>query len=226
MVMYYSEHSRYYVSVDCIIFGFEDNELRILIGKRNMDPGRGMDTLYGGFVGERESIDEAAMRTLYELTGLEGLYMRQVGAFGRVDRDPGARVVTVAYYALIKTSDYDEALAAKHNVRWVNIKDLPLMYSDHNRIAQIAWQQMKIKFSEEPVAFRLLPELFTLSQLQILYEAVYGKVIDKRNFRKRIKDYPYIEKTDMVDRKCSKRGAALYRFNEALFNDTEIKFKM
>lgn len=226
MKRYYSEYSKFFVSVDCIIFGFEDGELRILIGRRNMDPGRGENTIYGGFVDEKESVDDAAVRVLYELTGLEGIYMQQVGAFGKVDRDPGARVVTVAYYALIKTSDYDPTLAAKHNVRWVSVNDIPPMFGDHNRIVQQARQEMRMKLAKEPVGFRLLPELFTLTQLQKLYEAVNGCEMDKRNFRKHVKEMPYIEKTEHVDKKCSKRGACLYKFNEQKFNEMEHKFRM
>ena len=106
MTTYYSEYSKVYVSVDCIIFGFDEGHLRVLIGKRQMDPGRGEWSLYGGFVGANESIDDAASRTLFELTGLRNLYMRQVGAFGNIDRDPGERVISVAYYALINVKDY------------------------------------------------------------------------------------------------------------------------
>ena len=110
---YYNEHSKVWLSVDCIIFGFDEGKLKILIGKRKMDPGRGEWSLYGGFVGSEESVDAAASRTLFELTGLRNLYMRQVGAFGNVDRDPGERVVSVAYYALINVNEYDEATIMK-----------------------------------------------------------------------------------------------------------------
>ena len=108
MTTFYGEHSKVWVSVDCIIFGFDEGKLRILIGKRKMDPGRGEWSLYGGFVRHDESIDEAANRVLFDLTGLRNLYMRQVGAFGSVDRDPGERVISIAYYALINVNDYDD----------------------------------------------------------------------------------------------------------------------
>ena len=110
MTQYYIEHQKILVSVDCIIFGFEQNKLKVLIGHRAMNPGIGEWSLYGGFVRNEESVDEAADRTLFELTGLRNVYMRQVGAFGNVDRDPGARVVSIAYYALINVKDYDEKL--------------------------------------------------------------------------------------------------------------------
>ena len=116
METYYLEHQKLFVAVDVIVFGFEENRLKVLIGKRQMDPGRGEWSLYGGFVNADESIDACAERTLMELTGLKKLFIRQVGAFGAIDRDPGERVVSVAYYALINVTDYDEKLRVKHNV--------------------------------------------------------------------------------------------------------------
>jgi len=213
------------LSVDCIIFGFDNNKLKILIGKRNMDPGRGEWSLYGGFVRSDESLDEAAHRTLRELTGLRNVFMRQVGAFGNLDRDPGERVVSVAYYALINVKDYSERQRKQHDVEWVNIEDIPQMYSDHNNMVVKARKLMKQKIKTDPVGFQLLPELFTLTQLQRLYEAVNGEALDKRNFRKRIKDMDFIEKTDLIDKKTSKRGASLYRFNKKAFTEDKT-FKL
>ena len=216
---FYNEHSKVWLSVDCIIFGFDEGKLKVLIGKRQMDPGRGEWSLYGGFVASDESVDDAATRTLYELTGLRNLFMRQVGAFGKVDRDPGERVVSIAYYALINVKDYDDHLRKEHGVEWVNFDELPQLYSDHNKMVFKARKLMKQKIASEPVGFRLLPSLFTLTQLQRLYEAVGGQSIDKRNFRKRIKEMDFIEKTELIDKLSSKRGAALYRFNKKVYNE-------
>ena len=214
---YYSQHAKVWVSVDVIIFGFDESKLKVLIGRRKMDPGRGEWSLYGGFVAADESIDDAASRTLSELTGLKNLYMRQIGAFGSVDRDPGERVISIAYYALINVKDYDEKLRLEHGVEWVNISELPQMYSDHNEMVEEALKLMRQKLKTEPVGFRLLPGLFTLTQLQRLYEAVRGEELDKRNFRKRIKDMDFIERTELIDKKGSKRGAYLYRFNRRAY---------
>ena len=123
MTNFYGEHSKVWLSVDCIIFGFDEGKLKILIGRRKMDPGRGEWSLYGGFVAADESIDDAATRTVSELTGLNNLYMRQVGAFGRIDRDPGERVISIAYYALINVKDYDDELRLSHGVEWVDITE-------------------------------------------------------------------------------------------------------
>jgi ADP-ribose pyrophosphatase YjhB (NUDIX family) len=222
---YYHEHSKVWLSVDCIIFGFDENKLKILIGRRNMDPGRGEWSLYGGFVNATESVDEAASRTLYELTGLRNLYMRQIGAFGKVDRDPGERVVSIAYYALINANEYDDKLRKEHGLQWINIDEIPQLYSDHNEMVSKARKMMQQKMSHEPVGFRLLPSLFTLTQLQKLYEAVYGTELDKRNFRKRVKEMDFIEKTELIDKKNSKRGAFLYRFNNKAYNE-DSNFKL
>lgn len=223
--MYYIEHQKILVSVDCIIFGFEDSKLKVLIGHRKMDPGRGEWSLYGGFVGNDESVEDAAQRTLFQLTGMRNVYMRQVGAFGAVDRDPGARVVSVAYYALINVKDYSEELMQEHEVEWMNIEELPAMFSDHREMILRARQMMQLQIKTEPVGFQLLPRLFTLTQLQRLYEAVNGEDIDKRNFRKRIKDMEFIEKTQLIDKKSSKRGAYLYQFNNKIYNEDK-NFKL
>ncbi len=219
MTTFYQEFQKVFLSVDCIIFGFDDNKLKILIGKRQMDPGRGEWSLYGGFVRNDESVDEAALRTLNELTGMRNIYMRQVGAFGSVDRDPGERVVSIAYYALINVNDYDDHQREEHGVEWVDIEAMPPLYSDHKDMVGKARKLMKEKIKTEPVGFRLLPDLFTLTQLQRLYEAVNGEELDKRNFRKRIKEMDFIEKTDLIDKKGSKRGAYLYRFNRRTYNE-------
>jgi ADP-ribose pyrophosphatase YjhB (NUDIX family) len=225
MTTYYKEFQKVLLSVDCIIFGFDQNKLKILIGRRNMDPGRGEWSLYGGFVRNDESLDAAAQRTLLELTGLRNIYMSQVGAFGNIDRDPGERVVSIAYYALINVKDYSERLRKQHGVEWVNIEDIPQMYSDHNAMIAKARKLIQQKIKTNPVGFELLPELFTLTQLQRLYEAVNGEPLDKRKFRTRIKDMDYIEKTELIDKKTSKRGASLYRFNKKAFTEDK-NFKL
>lgn len=225
MTNFYDNHSKVYVSVDCIVFGFDEGQLKILIGQRKFDPGKGQWSLYGGFVEPKESIDDAANRVLFELTGLRKLYMQQVGAFGEVDRDPGERVVSVVYYALINVKDYDKKLQDQHNAKWVGINEIPQLYSDHNIMVRKARKIMQEKISREPISFKLLPDLFTLTQLQRLYEAVCGEEVDKRNFRKRVKDMDFIEKTELIDKTGSKRGAYLYRFNNKAYKE-DPNFKL
>ena len=219
MTQFYNEYSKVLVSVDCIIFGFDGNDLQVLIGKRQMDPGRGEWSLYGGFVGSNENLEDAANRVILDLTGMKGLYIRQVGAFGKVDRDPGERVISVAYCALINVVDYDDRLSVEHGLEWVSLKELPHLYSDHNTMINNAISQIRRRINHEPLSFKLLPDLFTLTQLQHVFEAVMGEEIDKRNFRKRIKDIDFIEKTELIDKVTSKRGAALYRFNKRAYEE-------
>ena len=224
MTRFYSEHTKYFVSVDCIVFGFDEGKLKLLIGRRQMDPGRGEWSLYGGFVREDEGLEEAAHRTLQELTGLKKMYLKQVGAFGAIDRDPGERVITVAYCALINVKDYDSRLLEEHQVKWVSLDEMPTLYSDHSEMVRKALNLLRRRIATEPLSFNLLPDLFTLTQLQKVYEAILGSEIDKRNFRKRIKAFDFIEKTELIDKLTSKRGAALYRFNKKAYGaDTTFK---
>ncbi|MCD8092463.1 MAG: NUDIX domain-containing protein [Bacteroides sp.] len=225
MSNYYSSNPKFYVAIDCIIFGFNEGELSLLLLKRNFEPAMGEWSLMGGFVQDGESVDDGTKRVLNELTGLDNVYMEQVGTFGEINRDPGERVISIAYYALININEYDWELVQQHNAFWVNINDLPDLIFDHPQMVEQARKLMQQKASTEPIGFNLLPKLFTLSQLQSLYEAIYGEAIDKRNFRKRIAEIDYIEKTDKIDKTGSKRGAALYKFNEKAYRKAP-KFKL
>jgi 8-oxo-dGTP diphosphatase len=222
---FYSDNPQFYVAIDCIIFGFKNGELDLLLLKRNFEPAKGDWSLMGGFVQKDESVDDAAKRVLYELTGLEDVYMEQVGAFGAIDRDPGERVVSVAYYALLNIDNYDKELVAQHNAQWMDIHHLPPLIFDHAEMVKQARALMKEKSSCEPIGFNLLPRYFTLSMLQNLYEAIYDEPIDKRNFRKKISEMDFVEATDKIDKKTSRRGATLYKFNRKAYRRTP-KFKM
>ena len=225
MTTYYNINPQFYVSVDCIIFGFDKGSLKLLLLKRNFEPAMGSWSLMGGFVQKGESVDNAAKRVLMELTGLENVYMEQVGTFGEVGRDPGERVISVAYYALININEYDRVSVQQHNAYWTEIDKVPPLVFDHQRMVELARTMLQKKASSEPIGFNPLPELFTLSQLQSLYEAIYGEVLDKRNFRKKVADMNYIEKTDKIDKTGSKRGAALYQFNKTAYRKAP-KFKL
>lgn len=225
MTTYYNINPQFYVSVDCIIFGFDKGSLKLLLLKRNFEPAKGSWSLMGGFVQDGESVDDAAKRVLAELTGLENVYMEQVGTFGEVDRDPGERVISVAYYALININEYDRNLVQQHNAHWAEINEIPPLVFDHPQMVKQARIMLQKKASSEPIGFNLLPSLFTLFQLQSSYEAIYGEPLDKRNFRKRVADLNYIEKTDKIDKTGSKRGAALYKFNENAYRKAP-KFKL
>ena len=225
MTTYYNINPKFYVSVDCIIFGFDEGELKLLLLKRNFEPAMGKWSLMGGFVQEDESVDAAAKRVLAELTGLENVYMEQVGTFGDLERDPGERVISVAYYALVNVNEYDRELVQQHNAHWTKIDELPQLIFDHPIMISKARELMKHKASYNQIGFNLLPELFTLTQLQNLYEAIYGEPMDKRNFRKRVAEMDFIEKTDLIDKSGSRRGAYLYKFNDKAYRK-DPKFKL
>lgn len=225
MTTYYNINSKFYVSVDCIIFGFDQGELKLLLLKRNFEPAMGKWSLMGGFVQDNESVDDAAKRVLKELTGLEDVFMEQVGTFGDIKRDPGERVISVAYYALVNVNEYDRDLVQQHNAYWIKIDELPPLIFDHPEMIAKARELMKHQASDNPISFNLLPELFTLTQLQNLYEAIYGEQMDKRNFRKRVAMMDFIEKTDFIDKSGSKRGAYLYKFNDKAYKK-DPKFKL
>ena len=217
MTSFYNSNPKFLLAVDCIIFGFQDGKLKLLLQRRDFEPFRGTWSLMGGFVQENESVDETAKRVLTELTGLTNVFMQQVGAFGNINRDPGERVISIAYYALINVDKYNHELSDKHNAYWEDITNLPELYFDHKEMIDKAHEILKRKVSREPIGFNLLPTLFTLNQLQTLHEAVLGLNIDKRNFRKKVKDMPFIEKTDLIDKTGSKRGAYLYKYNNKTY---------
>ena len=168
--------------------------------KRSFEPMKGQWSLMGGFVKSGESVDEAASRVLTDCTGIEHLFMEQIGAYGDVSRDLGERVISVAYYSLVNMNDFSPEILENHNATWTTLSVL------------------KKKAASRPIGFNLLPEQFTLPQLQTLYEAIYQTLLDKRNFRKKLNAMDILEKLDIKDKKSSKRGAFLYKFNEKKYN--------
>lgn len=213
----YTGFEKFYIAVDCIIFGFDAEGLKLLLLKRSFEPAMGKWSLMGGFLNQGEGVDDAAARVLNNLTGLSDVFLEQLAAFGEPDRDPGDRVISVAYYALININDYDKDLVEQHNAYWVKYGDLPELVFDHNAMVNRALKRLRRKAATEPIGFNLLPEKFTLTQLQKMYEAVFQKEMDKRNFRKKILQMDVLEKLEQKDKTTSKRGAFLYRFNEAKY---------
>lgn len=224
-LIYYSHYPKFHVAVDCIIFGFQDGALKLLLQKRPFEPRQGEWSLMGGFVMNDEDLDAAALRVLNKLTGIHDVYMQQVGAFGSVNRDSGNRVISVAYYALLDIDKVDEQLNHENSAYWEDVSNLPPLLFDHREMVEKAITKLRGNIQRQPVGFQLLPPLFTLTQLQQLYEAILSEPLDKRNFRKRVSEMSFIEKTVAVDKRSSKRGAALYRFNDAVYQRTQV-FKL
>lgn len=226
----YDQHERYHVALDCIIFGFDRKNLKLLLIKRNFEPEKGHWSLMGGFLEPDESLDEAASRILYNLTGLKDIYLEQLKGFGEVDRDPVARTISVAYYALINIHDHNANLLPEYSAKWFPIEELPNLIFDHDDMVSLAKDRLQQKASSQPVGFELLPDTFTLPELQQLYEAIYETNLDKRNFRRRILSMDVLEKTDKKQMKYSKKGAYLYKFDEEKYSDkknggTKMMFK-
>ena len=222
--VYYKDKKQFLVAVDCIIFGFKNNELCLLLVKRGFNPGKGQWSLAGGFLDDNESIDQAARRVLHQLTGLEDLFMEQVNTFGEPGRDPGQRVLSVCYYALINIEDYKADWAKTYHTKWVNINQLPPLVFDHTQMVQKALESLQQKASTKPIGFNLMPEKFSLNQLQNLYQAIFQKILDNRNFRKKVKAFDFIEALDEKDKSYSKKGAFLYRFNKERYDNSSFKF--
>jgi len=181
------EYPRAALTVDCVVFGFDESELKVLLIQRALEPFKGRWAFPGGFVRVEETLDEAARRELAEEAGLKNVFLEQLYTFGTVNRDPRERVVSVAYFALVKLSDH-RAIAATDaaNAEWFPISKTPKLAFDHADILDTALVRLKGKVRYEPIGFKLLPPKFTLSQLQHLYEAVLGNDLDKRNFRKKV----------------------------------------
>jgi len=209
----YKEYDSILIAVDCIIFGFDGKDLKALLIKRGFEPGFGKWSLMGGFVTMQESIDKGASRILEQLTGLKDIYMEQLYCFGEVHRDPGGRVVSIAYFALIKIDDYAEELMKKHNAKWVSIKNIPPMIFDHKRMIMMAKERLQQKVATHPIGFELLPEKFTLAQLQNLYEAIYEVSFDKRNFLRKILSLDILQKLNEKEKLLSRRGSFYYMFD-------------
>ncbi|MGB8358351.1 MAG: NUDIX domain-containing protein [Bacteroidales bacterium] len=221
MLEIYSKHPKHFLAVDCIIFGYDitEKELKLLLIKRSFEPAKGQWSLSGGFVQEGEGLDEAANRVLCSLTGFSDLYMEQLYTYGEVDRDPGDRVISTAYFSLIGIHEIDKEIREKYGAHWRSISTLPELIFDHRRMVDRALKELVEKVKVHPVGFELLPEKFTLVQLQNLYEAIYQKSIDKRNFRKKILSMNLLEKQEDKERETSKKGAWYYRFNKEKYGE-------
>lgn len=209
------EYPRPALTVDCVVFGLDDESLKVLLIKRGLPPFAGRWALPGGFVMMKETIDEAARRELEEETGLKLAHLEQLYTFGAIDRDPRERVVSVAYFALVKLFDHAvRAATDAADVAWFAVDDLPQLAFDHGEIFKAAHQRLRAKVRYEPLGFELLPRKFTLPQLQRLYEIVLGRELDKRNFRRKLAALDILEELDEVERDVAHRAARLYRFDE------------
>jgi hypothetical protein len=218
---FYSDFPKILVAVDAIIFGFNENELelKLLLLKRQFEPEKGNWSLMGGFVDPEESLDNAAQRIVKKLTGLSQVYMEQLYAFGDLNRDAGGRIISVAYFSLIKINEHDSELVKNHGASWISVSKLPELIFDHGEMVKRAMRKLRIRARTQPIGFELLPEKFTIPQLQRLYEAIYQIPFDKRNFRRKLLAMGLLVKLDEKEKETSKKGAFYYRFNKTKYEE-------
>lgn len=211
---YRYDYPRAALTVDCVVFGLDEGDLKILLIQRNQPPFQGKWALPGGFLQLDETLEDAARRELHEETGIENLYLEQLYTFGAIGRDPRERVITVAYYALVKLSDHHvQAATDARSVAWFSLHDLPPLAFDHQEIIDMAHERLRGKVRYQPIGFELLPSKFTLRELQHLYEVVLDRTLDKRNFRKKILKMGILLELDEVETDVAHRAARLYKFD-------------
>lgn len=224
------DNARMSVTVDCVVFGLDEDDLKVLLIRRKLAPFKGSWALPGGFVRLNEGLDEAAERELREEAGLRRVYMEQLYSFGQPDRDPRQRIITVAFSALVNLSEHPpQASSDAEDAAWFPLADLPPLAFDHAKIVELARQRLRNKIRWVPVGFELLPEKFTLTQLQRLYEKILEAPLDKRNFRKKIEKLDVLEGLDEVQKDVAHRAARLYRFNEKKYKklvDQGVQFEL
>jgi 8-oxo-dGTP diphosphatase len=203
------------LSVDCVVFGFQNPHLQVLLINLNVEPAKGQWALPGGNVFINEDLDQSAARVLEELTGVKNIYMEQVAAFGEIDRYPEVRIITISYCALIKPERFKLSPGTQTSeVKWFRLKDIPPLAYDHNKILNQALKQLKKNIRYRPIGFELLPKKFTLTDLQTLYESILERQLDKRNFRKKILSMTLLKKLGEKKTGVAHRRPHLYRFDK------------
>jgi 8-oxo-dGTP diphosphatase len=216
------EYARPALTVDCVVFGLDEEDLKVLLIRRALEPFQGRWALPGGFVRMDESLEDAARRELLEEAGVRPGLLEQLYTFGAPGRDPRDRVVTVAYFALVKLSDHRvQAATDAREAAWFSVWDAPRLAFDHADILAMALQRLKGKVRYQPIGFELLPPKFTLTQLQRLYEKILERPLDKRNFRKKLLSMDLLEELDEVEQDVSHRAARLYRFDHKKYKQLE-----
>ncbi len=203
------------ITVDCVVFGLDEEDLKVLLIQRGNEPFKGRWALPGGFANVGESLEESALRELYEETSLKNIFLEQLYTFSDPQRDPREHVISVAYYALVNLADHHvQASTDANNAAWFCIDDVPFLAFDHDIILKAAHDRLRGKISYQPIGFELLPEKFPLRSLQGVYEKILDQSLDKRNFRKKILGMGILEELDEIETDVGHRAARLYRFNK------------
>jgi 8-oxo-dGTP diphosphatase len=212
--MGYAGQKHLLAAIDCIIFGFDGNELKLLLIQRGLKPEMGKWSLMGGFLQAEESLDQAADRILKQLTGLEGVYLEQLKTFGDPFRDPVERTISVVYFALIDIHNYEKQLSDEYHAEWFLLNEKPALIFDHDEMVAMAQEKLRYKAALHPIVFELLPAKFTIPQLQSLYEGIYATTFDNRNFSRKVLSTGLLLKQKEKDRMNSKKGAFYYKLDK------------
>ncbi len=213
----YNKQTRLLVAVDCVIFGFDGTEFKILLIHRGFEPERGKWSLMGGFVMPDENFETTSRRVLKQLTGLENVYMEQMYAFGNLDRDPVERTISIAHFALIDINEYQQQISDIYHAEWFSLDKHPQLIFDHEEMVKAAKNKLRYKATLRPILFELLPLKFTIPQLISLYEQVYGLQIDKRNFSRKVLSTNLLIVQKDKDKSSSKKGAFYYKLNKKTY---------
>ncbi len=212
------DYARPALTTDCVVFGLDEDDLKVLLIQRAIKPFKGKWALPGGFIRVGEDVDSCARRELHEETGLKDIFLEQLATIGTPKRDPREHVVTVAYYALVNLIEHPPTAATDaENAAWFALDDLPKLAFDHDKILKLAHERLRGKVRYQPIGFELLPEKFTLTQLQKLYELILEQSLDKRNFRKKVAKLDILEETGEVEQDVARRAARLYRFDRSRY---------
>jgi 8-oxo-dGTP diphosphatase len=218
------EFPRPAVAVDCVVFGLDPEGLKLLLIERALEPFKGSWALPGGFVRVDETLDRAAERELVEEAGVSISYLEQLYTFGALQRDPRERVVSVAYFALVNPASHmPRANTDASRAAWFTEGSLPPLAFDHAHIVSVALERLRTKVRYRPIGFGLLPDAFTLTNLQTVYEKILGRKLDKRNFRKKILSYGFVEPTNEREKNVAHRAAQLFRFNREAYEGWAAK---
>jgi 8-oxo-dGTP diphosphatase len=206
------------IAVDSIIFGFDEEKLQILLIKRDFEPEKGKWSLMGGFMESDEVLNDAAKRVLYDLTGIHDIYMEQLPAHSSIDRDPAERTISVPYYALINIQEHKEELIEQYSAHWFSFDKYPKLIFDHDDMVISAMKRLRYRATNMPIGFELLPEKFTMRQLQKLYEAIHDQELDKRNFSSKVQALDILIKLDEKETTTSKKGSYLFQFDKVKYD--------
>ena len=215
----YTSNQNITVAIDCVIFGFDLNKMNLLLFKRRVNPFKGSWSLIGEVLENNVSLNQSATDILSKLTGLENIYLKQLKTYGALNRDPKERVISIVYFSLIRVDKLSLKIVENYDAKWFAFNELPDLILDHSDMVKDSISELRSIAKDQPLGFELLPKLFTLPQLQTLYECIYNTKFDSRNFRKKILSLNVLEKTNLKDKSTSRKGAFLFGFKENIVNN-------